>query len=88
MNGEVSNLGNSDCVRLEPYYALLLWTEYLAAMARWEAAHRDYCETPTSGPLSGMKDQRRHELLEAESEKNRLLAKLRETPEHLQAFGW
>jgi hypothetical protein len=88
MNCEVSNLGNSDSDRFEPYYALPLWKEYLAAMARWEEAHSDYCKTPTSGPQSGMKAQRRQELLDAESEKDRLLALLRRTPEHLKAFSW
>jgi hypothetical protein len=84
MNCEVSNLGNSDSDCFEPYYALPLWKEYLAAMARWKEAHSDYCKTPKSG----MKAQRRQELLDAESEKDRLLALLRRTPEHLKAFGW
>ncbi len=88
MNCEVTDLGDSYRVGLESYYAFPLWTEYLRARARWEEAHRDYCNTPTSGPQREMRAQRRQELLDAESEKDRLLAKLRRTPEHLKAFGW
>jgi hypothetical protein len=90
---EIGNVFNSDSGsesvgNLERYYALPLWTEYLAAMVRWEAAHDSYCKTPSTGPQSAVKAQLRQALLDAESEKDRLLAMLRETPEHLKAFGW
>jgi hypothetical protein len=91
MTVEGGNVVNSDgdgseC--REPYYALPLWKEYLAAKARWEDAHREYCKVPTTGPQSAMKAQRRQELLEIDAKRDHLLTMLRSMPEHLKAFGW
>lgn len=71
--------------RLQAYYDLPLWTEYLAALDRWEQAHASYgrgggdCANNHSLYIA---------LRNAETQKDFLLERLRKTPEHLAAFGW
>ena len=67
------------------YEALPLFTEYLAARAIWQEAHAKYSAMCA---FHRNKMTARAAMLEAGRKRDVLLAKLRETPEHLAAFGW
>ena len=65
----------------QAYYDLPLWERYMNARYWWEQAHANYARGDGSNA-----DFIR--LRNAESVKDDLLAQLRQTPEHLAAFGW
>jgi hypothetical protein len=65
------------------YYDLALWQEYLQVKARWEFAHQEYVSCPLEN-----RDRTRTVLMAERATMDILLAKLRATPEHLEAFGW
>jgi hypothetical protein len=71
---------DKDRERCEDYYALPLWSQFLAAKATWEQAQADY----SRGAQTDADFMRLHN---AECAKDELLELLRQTPEHLAAFG-
>jgi len=64
----------------QPYYNLPLWADYMSAKARWESAHAEYMQNGSTAAFV--------QLNNTACEKATLLASLRETPEHVAAFGW
>lgn len=69
----------------QAYYDLPLWAEYMVARSVWQEAHARYA---AMAAFHRDKQTARSEMFEAEVNKSLLLVRLRQTPEHLAAFGW